>query len=367
MDVVGVPWVIRAELIEVRIPLVRPLTSADSSMTHRNAVLLCLTDQSDNQGWAECGADNSPYYLPESSATAWEALENIAIPDYLQSGNLDEDALALQPLARSTALGALLDLTAARNNIGFSQLIGGTLPHVEVGAVLGKNDDLEGLLSEASAYVDAGYRRLKLKISPGFDQEPLRELRNAFGDIDLAADANGSYHPDDIGVLESLDELELSFLEQPFPSPGWGAHTTLESQIQTPICLDESLTSPAQIAHAINIGATSVVTIKAGKLGGTDRAMEAITLCEAQGVPAWIGGLVETGVGRTHSVALASLPGCTMPADLSGSNRYFARDLTSPWATEAGLLFPLGSPTASSVNKDAIDEFSVRRKSFERV
>jgi O-succinylbenzoate synthase len=192
MDVVDVPWVIRAELIEVRIPLVRPLTSADSSMTHRNAVLLCLTDQSDNQGWAECGADNSPYYLPESSATAWDALENIAIPNYLQSGNLDEDAFALQPLARSTALGALLDLTAARNNIGFSQLIGGTLPHVEVGAVLGKNDDLEGLLSEASAYVDAGYRRLKLKISPGFDQEPLRELRNAFSDMDLAADANGS-------------------------------------------------------------------------------------------------------------------------------------------------------------------------------
>lgn len=368
MDVVDIPWVVEAELTEVVLPLVRPLASANGTMTQRTAVLLRLTDQSENEGWAECGADYSPYYSPESPATAWKALETIAIPGFLRSGDLDEDALATHPMARATALGALLDLTAARNNIGFSSLIGATRTKVEVGAVLGANHDMPSLLEEASRYVSAGYKRLKLKISPEFDLKPLTALRALFPDLQLAADANGSYTPSQWGALQPLDDLDLAFLEQPFPAGDLEDHADLARRIKTPICLDESLTDVTSVAAALDKGAASIVTIKPGKLGGADKAMEAIALCEALGVPAWIGGLVETGVGRTQSLALAGLPGCTMPADLSASHRYFARDLvTPPWTVDDGYITPLASPTTSIIDKEAVSAFSVRTKTFERV
>jgi len=370
VDVVDIPWVVEAELVEVVLPLVRPLASATGTMTERTAVLLRLTDQSENEGWAECGADYSPYYSPESPATAWEALETIAIPGFLQSGDLDENALADQPMARATALGALLDLTAARNNVGFSDLVGATRGKVEVGAVLGRNDDMPSLLEEAARYVNSGYKRLKLKISPGFDLKPLQKLRSQFPDIQLAADANGSYSIKETDMLRALDELGLAFLEQPFEAgDDLKDHVKLASTIETPICLDESLTDVTTIAAAIDLGATSIVTIKPGKLGGADRAMEAIALCEALGVPAWIGGLVETGVGRTQSLALAGLPGCSMPADLSASHRYFSRDLVAPpWTVDDdGHVTLLASPTTTIIDEDAVSVFSVRRKTFQRV
>lgn len=368
MEVVDIPWIVRAELLKVSMPFVRPFTSSNGTMTHRTAVLLKLTDQSDNVGWAECGADDSPYYLPESPSTAWNALENIAIPGFLETGALDEPAMALHPMARAAAVGALLDLTATRNNVGFVDLIGSTRARIEVGAVLGSNESLESLLNEAELYASQGYRRLKLKIHPGFDVVPLAALRHAYPDLALAVDANGSYTPADQPVLASLDQFALSFIEQPFAAPDLENHAHLASLIATPLCLDESLTDGETIATAIRTGATAMVTIKAGKLGGADRAMEIAALCEATGVPAWIGGLLETGIGRVHSIALGALPGCTLPADLSASERYFSQDLVSPpFELDNGHLTPSRASTDQLIDQSALEQYTVEQKTFERV
>ena len=368
MEVVDIPWIVEAELIKVSMPLVRPFTTAHGRMTHRTAVLLKLTDQSDNVGWAECGADFSPYYLPESPDTAWDALEHIAIPGFLQEGSMDEEAMALHPMARGVAIGALLDLTATRNGVGFVDLIGATRQRVAVGAVLGSAATINELLHEAQGYAAAGYRRLKLKISPGFDVEPLTALRSEFPEMALAVDANGSYTPSDQTTLLRFDEFGLSFIEQPFPAPDLEDHAHLATVLETPLCLDESLTDADSIAHAIRIGATSMVTIKAGKLGGTDRAMEVVAFCEATSTPAWVGGLLETGVGRTHSLALAALPGCTLPADLSGSARYFEEDIVVPsWTVDNGHLTPTRLPTDEIIDQELVSQYTVQKKIFERV
>lgn len=368
MDRVDIPWIVEAELIKVSMPFVRPFITAHGAMTHRTAVLLKLTDQSDNVGWAECGADESPYYLPESPDTAWEALENIALPGFLSSGTMDEEAMASHPMARAAAMGALLDLTATRNRVGFVDLIGATRDRVEVGAVIASTASPESMLDEAASYVANGYRRLKLKIRPGFDVEPLAALRKAHPELALAVDANGSYSPSDHATLIALDQFGLSFIEQPFAAPDLEDHARLAISMDTPLCLDESLTDSESITAAIRLGATAMVTIKPGKLGGPDRAMEIAAFCEATGVPAWIGGLLETGIGRTHSLALAALPGCSLPADLSGSDRYYENDIvTPPWTLDDGHLIPTHQPTDQLIDREALGQYTVRNKTFERV
>jgi O-succinylbenzoate synthase len=233
---------------------------------------------------------------------------------------------------------AELDLEAKTSGISLAGLLGATPGSVPSGAVVAHFGDLEGTLEEASRRVADGYRKVKIKVGPGFDIEPLRELRRRFPEAMLAADANGTYEPG--AVPAAIDEIGLRYLEQPYsPHTDWRAFAELRTALSAPICLDESITGLPTLRSAIATGACDVVNVKPARLTGLRQAVEVHDLAMAAGLDLVVGGLLETGIGRAAALALARLPGFTIPADLSASDRYWERDLTLPsWILDAGHL-----------------------------
>ena len=230
---------------------------------------------------------------------------------------------------------------------------------MECGVAVGIADSVPELLDEVAGYVDAGYRRVKLKIQPGWDIEPVAAFRERFGAVPLQVDANGSYRLADAPLLRALDPFDLLLIEQPLAEDDLAAHAELARLIETPICLDESITSARVARDAIELGACSVVCIKPGRVGGYFEAVRVHDVCREHGVAAWCGGMLETGLGRAANLALAALPGFTLPGDLSASDRYFARDLTAPFVLDDGRL---AVPTAPGIgvepDPDALRDFT---------
>jgi O-succinylbenzoate synthase len=209
---------------------------------------------------------------------------------------------------------------------------------VDCGVAVGLHDSLDALLRTVRGHVDRGYRRVKLKIEPGRDVEPVRAVREAFPDLPLQVDANGAYTRADVRRLQRLDAFDLLLIEQPLPAEDLAGHAELARRLVTPVCLDESITSAGAAAAAIAMGACSVVSVKPGPVGGLLEARRVHDVCAAHGVPLWVGGMLETGLGRAATVALAALPACTLPGDVSASDRWYRRDLTEPFVMVAGRL-----------------------------
>jgi O-succinylbenzoate synthase len=342
------------ELYRLRLPLARPFRAAHGT-EHAKDVLLVRVETAEAEGWGECVATAEPTYWPEYADGAAHVIEHHLVPRVLAGRTLDD--IAGHHMAKAALRSALLDARLRAEGRSLAEYLGATADRVPAGVAVGLHDSIDGLLAEVGGLAAEGYQRVKLKIQPGWDVEPVRAVRRAFPDLPLHVDANGSYETAEQahGQLAPLDDFGLLMIEQPLPADDLLGHARLAHTLATPICLDESIGSADDAATALQLGACRVVNIKPGRVGGCDEAKRVHDLCVARGVPVWCGGMLETGVGRAVNVALAALPGFTLPGDLSASSRYFAEDVTEPFVLEDGCLrVPSGPGIGVSPRPDVL-------------
>ncbi|WP_246060966.1 o-succinylbenzoate synthase [Nocardioides dongxiaopingii] len=333
------------ELRWVSMPLVSPFRTSFATQTSRDLLLLrVVTDAA--EGWGECVAMAAPLYSEEYVDGAADALRRFLVPALAAAGPVPATSVAsvLAPfhghrMAKAALEMGVLDAELRAEGRPLSRELGAVHDRVPCGVSVGIMDDVGALLDAVGGYLEEGYVRIKLKIEPGWDVEPVRAVRERFGDdVLLQVDANTAYTLADARHLARLDPFDLLLVEQPLPEDDLHGHADLARLITTPVCLDESITSARTAAAAIRLGACQVVNIKPGRVGGYLEARRIHDLCVAHGVPVWCGGMLETGLGRAANVALAALPGFTMPGDTSASGRYYARDITAPFVLDDGHL-----------------------------
>jgi O-succinylbenzoate synthase len=312
-------------------PFRRPFATSQWTSTEKDAVLVRAFGDDGAQGWGECVATEAPWYSSEWTEGAWLALRDFLVPAALDGR---PHGVRGHPMAAAALEVALLDLALRRHGVSLSTHLGGVRNRVECGVSVGLHDSVDELLSEVDRYVRAGYRRVKLKIKPGADVDLVRAVRESFPTLPLTVDANAAYSMDDGGRLAELDAFALEYIEQPLGPDRLLDHAELQKKLATSICLDETITSAAVAADAIRVGACRVINIKLGRVGGLTEAVRIHDLARDAGVPVWCGGMLETGLGRAANLALASLPGFTLPGDTSASDRYFERDLTEPFVVD---------------------------------
>jgi O-succinylbenzoate synthase len=269
-------------------------------------------------------------------------------------------------MAKAALELAVLDAFGRARGQSLAQLIGATSTTVPSGVAVGIAESVEELLGVVGGYVDEGYVRVKLKIQPGWDVEPVRAVREGFGaELMLQVDANGAYASSGGHELRALDPFGLLLIEQPLAEDDLQGHATLARAVTTPICLDESITSVASAALALDLGACSIINVKPGRVGGYLEARRIHDLAVSRDVPLWCGGMLETGIGRAANLALAALPGFTLPGDLSASRRYYSRDLTAPFELRDGhLTVPIGPGLGVEVDEDALAALTVHREEW---
>jgi len=323
-------------LRRLKMPLKAPFVTSFGCQTVRDAILV-EAEAGGITGWGEAPALAAPLYNEETVETAWHLLKDFLVPALLGQSLTHPSRLAerLRPfrrnyIAKAGLEGALWDVWARARGQPLGQVLGGTRGRVAAGVSLGIAASVEDLLAEVALYLDRGYRRIKVKIKPGWDLAPLSAIRDRFGAIPLMADANSAYERSDLPRLKAIDELELMMIEQPLAADDLVDHARLQSELDTPLCLDESICSREDARKALDLGSCGIINIKAARVGGLTEAVAIHDLCRERGVPVWCGGMLETGIGRAHNLALASLPGFTLPGDVSGSDRYWDRDIVCP-------------------------------------
>ncbi|MEV4515923.1 o-succinylbenzoate synthase [Dactylosporangium sp. NPDC049525] len=330
------------ELRRIAMPLVAPFRTSFGTERERD-VLLVRAVGADAEGWGECVAMSAPLYSSEHVDGAAEVIRRFFAPA-LAGADLDAWAVETRlepfkghPMAKAAVQTAVLDAVLRAAGLPLGGFLGAVRDRVPAGVSVGIMDSIPALLDAVAGYLDAGYLRIKLKIEPGWDVEPVRAVRERFGDaVLLQVDANTAYTLGDARQLARLDPFDLLLIEQPLPEDDVRGHAALARLIRTPICLDESIVSARAAADAIALGACSIVNIKPGRVGGYLEARRVHDVCAANGVAVWAGGMLETGLGRAANVTLAALPGFTLPGDTSASDRYYARDITPPFLLEAG-------------------------------
>jgi O-succinylbenzoate synthase len=337
---------VKIEAIELRrisLPLVSPFRTSFSTQHVKDALLVrVITPEA--EGWGECVALADPHYSAEYADGAQKVIRDYLAPLVLTACPSAAEVQSLlepikgHPMAKAAIEMGILDAELRAAGMPLSLFLGAVCARVPSGVSVGIMDSLPALLDAVGAYVDAGYARIKLKIEPGWDIEPVRAVRAQHPDIPLQVDANTAYTLADARHLAKLDPFDLLLIEQPLPEDDMRGHAALARVIQTPVCLDESVTSARSAADAIAMGACQVVNIKAGRVGGYLEARKVAAVCAANGVPVWCGGMVETGLGRAANAALAACPEFTMVGDVSGSDRFFKTDITQPLLMQDGWM-----------------------------
>ncbi|ANP55368.1 O-succinylbenzoate synthase [Streptomyces griseochromogenes] len=335
----------RVEIVHVAIPLVTPFRTSFGTMTAKDTFLLrVVTDAA--EGWSEFAADPEPLYCPEFVAGAEIVLRDFLLPRVAALPHLTTAALAPatakikgHELAKAALETAVLDAELRSYGMPLATYLGAVRDRVPAGVSVGIKNSVPELLDDVERYLAEGYVRIKLKIEPGWDLEPVRAVRERFGaDLPLQVDANTAYGLGDAEHLRRLDEFGLLLIEEPLEENNLHAHARLQQRLATPVCLDESLHHARDTASAIAMDACRVVNVKPARVGGYLEARRVHDVAHAHGVPVWCGGMLETGIGRAPNLALAALPGCTLPGDTSASSRYFAEDITEPFVLEDGHL-----------------------------
>jgi O-succinylbenzoate synthase len=347
------------ELRRIRIPLVAPFETSFGVQTDRD-ILLVKAITSEGEGWGECVATEEPTYSPEYVDGAQHVLVHHLLPRLFGLARLTADDVAevLRPvhghqMAKAAIEMAVLDAQLRAGGESFAQYFGAVRSEVDCGVSVGIHPSIPELLKTVGDYLDQGYRRIKLKIKPGWDLEPVRAVRERFGDVPLQVDANTAYTAAHAKHLAKLDAFELLLIEQPLPEEQVLGHAELAKVVRTPICLDESITSAQTAADAIQLGACAIINIKPGRVGGYLEARRIHDLCAAQGIPVWMGGMLETGLGRAGNVAMAAMPNFTLPGDTSASERYYHRDITEPFVlVEGRLKVPSGPGLGVNVDEE---------------
>jgi len=325
----------RITLYHLRMPLRTHFETSFGRIDTRDCLLVEAFSEG-LVGYGECVADRDPGYSYETSATAWHVLSEFVIPTILNhelEGPQDfarrTESVRGHPMAKAGLEMALWDLQGKRQGRSLRQMLGGEHEKVDVGVSVGIQHSPEALVKVVEGYLAQGYRRVKLKIKPGRDIAEARAVRSAFPEVRLQVDANSAYTLENAPALLPLDDLDLLLIEQPLAEDDLWDHHRLQAQFKTPICLDESILSARHARQALEMGSCRVINIKAGRVGGLSEALAIHDLCRSQGVPVWCGGMLETGVGRASNLALASLPGFTLPGDISATDRYYAEDITA--------------------------------------
>ena len=335
----------RIELREIRLALREPFRISSGVQTERRIMLLHLFDASGADVWAECVAGEEPNYSEETVETAWHAIREWIAPRVLRRsfahpsevfGVLAHDFRGHNMAKAAVEMGCW-GLAAVIDDVPLARLVGGTRDSVVTGISIGIQSSPEALVQRALAAVASGYRKVKLKIQPGSDVDFVRAVRSAVGpDISLMVDANSAYTLADASLLVQLDEFGLIMIEQPLAHDDLVRHAELQRRLNTPLCLDESITSLERAEDMIALGSGRIINIKPGRVGGFSASLDIHDLCMRHGIPVWCGGMLESGVGRAYNVALASLPNFRLPGDLSPSRRYWDRDLVEPeWTMDA--------------------------------
>lgn len=340
-----VPAIEAVELRRVALPLVRPFRTSFGVQNDRDVLLVRVTTSA-AEGWGEVVTPAAPVYSSEYTDGAAAVLVDHLLPLVLGAGAAPaaDVAAILAPIkghrmAKAALEAAVLDAELRAAGRSFAEAYGGIRGQVDCGVSVGiPAGGVPELIDHVTGYLEDGYRRIKLKIEPGFDIVPVTAIRERFPDVPLQVDANASYTRADREHLRGLDDHALLLIEQPYPEERLLDHADLAAELETPICLDESIIDLHVARDAITVGACGIVNIKAGRVGGYLEAVRIHDACRSRDVPVWCGGMLETGIGRGANVALASLPGFTLPGDTSASARYFAEDLTEPFVMEDGRL-----------------------------
>jgi O-succinylbenzoate synthase len=341
-------------------PLVRPFRTSFGVEDVRDVLLVHVISDA-GEGWGECATQAEPFYNEEFTESAALVLRRWLVPAVARVGDLRgaDVGPACEPVKghRAAKAGlemAVLDAELRAQGRPLARELGAVHDRVPCGVSVGIMNSIPELLDAVGGFLADGYVRIKLKIQPGWDVEPVRAVRERFGDdVLLQVDANAAYTLGDARLLAQLDPFNLLLMEQPLDEEDVLGHADLAKLVRTPICLDESIVSARAAADAIRLGACSIVNIKPGRVGGYLEARRIHDVCLAHGVPVWCGGMLETGIGRAANVALAALPGFTLPGDTSASDRYYRTDITAPFVLAEGYL---DVPTAPGIGVDPIPE-----------
>ena len=354
------------ELRRVSLPLVAPFRTSFGTETTKDALLIrALTPEGD--GWGECVAMDEPLYSYEYVDAAQEVVRRFLLPRLFAAGDVTAGRVAHllepvkgHPMAKAAVEMALLDAELRAAGQSLATFFGATRDRVPSGVSVGIMESVPQLLDAVGGYLDEGYVRIKLKIEPGWDVEPVGAVRERFGDeLLLQVDANTAYTLADARHLAELDPFDLLLIEQPLPEDDMRGHAELARRITTPVCLDESVTSARAAADAIALGACQVINIKPGRVGGYLEARKIASIAAANGLPVWCGGMLETGIGRGANAALAACPEFTLPGDVSASGRFYARDIVEPFVLDDGhIRVPTGPGIGVDVLPDILEEFT---------
>ncbi|HEY2273474.1 MAG TPA: o-succinylbenzoate synthase [Jatrophihabitantaceae bacterium] len=363
--------VVRAELFLVRMPLRHNFRTSSHGKQMIEHIIVRLEARDGAVGWGECASPSDPYYGPENVDTCWQMLHDYLVPALLgaswddpESAYGTGDRVRGNRFARAGLDVACWDLWTRARDESIAKALGSSAPDIEAGVSLGIESSVEELLEQVGRFVAEGYRRIKLKVAPGWDVEPLEAVRRKFGDIPLQVDANGAYPRGELQYLRRLDDFGLLMIEQPFAPDDLLAHAELQQFLRTPICLDESITSLGALETVLRLGAARVVNIKVSRLGGLGPARAVHDACFRRDIPVWCGGMHEFGIGRAANLALGALPGFTLPSDISGSDKYFSEDVVTPpiTAQDGRVVVPYDRPgLGHDVVPEVVERYCVRR------
>jgi len=359
----------RVTLRELAMQLIAPF-EISNGVTHDRRILLVEADVDGVTGWAECVAGENPQYSPETVETAWHILRDHLWPimkgkEFAAAADVSAMLASVRGhnMAKGSLEAAIWDAEAKHKGIPLWKLLGGTREEIACGVSIGIKPSLHDLATAVKKELDAGYQRIKIKIKPGKDLEPVQRLRQDFPTIKLMVDANSAYRMEDWPLLKQLDAFYLMMIEQPL---GWDdiySHAELQRKLTTPICLDEAVHTLEQARAAIALGACKIINIKLGRVGGYTVARRVHDLCQESGIPVWCGGMLESGIGRAHNIALSTLPNFTLPGDVSASRRYWVQDIVEPEVVvspQGTIRAPSGPGIGFQPRLDRIDKLTVR-------
>jgi O-succinylbenzoate synthase len=363
----------RVTLREIRMPLISPFETSFGTTRDRRMILVEAAGEGAS-GWGEVTATEGPFYNEEFTDSAWHVLKHYAIPQALASPIRSAAAAAGRwshirghRMATGGLEAALWDWEAKLADRPLHALLGGVYQEIRCGVSIGIKETIGELLETIARELSAGYQRIKVKIKPGWDVQVLDKVRERFPDVPLTADANSSYTLQDSARIRSLDRFGLMMLEQPLAHDDLIDHAKLQQSLETPVCLDESIRTLHHAEQAIEAGACRVINIKLGRVGGFSAARAIHDCCQAAGIPVWCGGMLESGVGRAHNVALSTLPNFILPGDVSGSKRYWTQDVIQPEVavTSRGTIpVPNSAGIGYAVDVPRIESLTVRKETF---
>jgi O-succinylbenzoate synthase len=362
----------RMTLVHVRVPLDEPFRISNGVVNEKDGIFVSVYADG-LTGCGEASPMEGTFYSVDTPESTWTYLRDVLVPNVKASApqsvaevNRILNEAGGNPFARAGVETAFQDLQARKEGVQLFRVLGGTGASVESGLAVGIYPSIPELLNAIERYMSDGYKRLKIKIQPGWDRLPLAEVRRRFGDIRLMVDANCAYGREDFQQLKSLDEFDLMMIEQPLPKEDLEGHAALQSIMETPVCLDESAGDLAAVRKAIALGSCRIINIKIQRVGGLSNAKAMHDLCMASGIPVWAGTMPELGLGGAQTLHLATLPGFRYPSDVQASRRWFEEDIIDPpiEVKNGSIQIPDGIGTCYELNTKRVRKYSVREESF---